>query len=250
MVTSSEVAGQLHAAHVHGLSELNHDTIASATKDSLHGVKDGFHSTFHFPVVTFAMSSFRELNLLFSDKTTVDRALKNVAVDVSSVGAGAFIGAKAGALALCWALPPFGAVVGGLIGSIGGAIAGRTVANSIRFSEFNKARAEYVTAVENAQAGLKQQMDGSNVEISRLQVTYKERYERERDKIVADANRDIQLLRAGAAKDLASFVIRFPYHLDTLGAQLQAARSDILKYLPGTPFGFVFPREADLFRAV
>jgi len=85
--------------------------------------------------VTIGFSSYREIKLLWNDKPTIETALKNVAVDGMSVGAGTFAGAKAGTLAgACFG--PHGAAVGAVIGSIVGAIGGKQMAAALRFSPF------------------------------------------------------------------------------------------------------------------
>src|SRR5262249_28797674 len=61
--TSADVADMLHHPNVDGFVDLNHSAIASSTRDSLHGVKDGLHGGFHFPLITFGFSSYREIKL-------------------------------------------------------------------------------------------------------------------------------------------------------------------------------------------
>lgn len=56
VLTGDDMVGQIHDAHLQGIPELDHDAIASSTKDSLHGVKDGFHPSFHIPIITLLRS--------------------------------------------------------------------------------------------------------------------------------------------------------------------------------------------------
>lgn len=86
-----------------------------------------FDITGHIPVVTIAISSFREFQLLTEDKTDYITSLKNIALDAAGAGVGTLAGAKGGALA--------GSLFGPLgigIGAIFGAVAGRFATNKIK----------------------------------------------------------------------------------------------------------------------
>lgn len=54
--------------------------------------------TGHIPVVTIALSSFREFQLLSDDKTDYISSLKNIALDAVGAGVGGVAGAKGGAI--------------------------------------------------------------------------------------------------------------------------------------------------------
>lgn len=98
--------------------------------------------TGHVPVVTIALSSFREFQLLSDDKTDYITSLKNIALDAIGTGGGAAVGANVGALGGS-ILGPLGAVFGGVIGAIGGAIGGRAITNNIKTKPLKEAIAEY-----------------------------------------------------------------------------------------------------------
>lgn len=98
--------------------------------------------TGHVPVITIALSSFREFQLLSDDKTDYITSLKNITLDAVGAGGGAIVGAKGGALAGCF-FGPIGTIVGGIIGGIGGAIGGRAITNNIKTQPLKNAIAEY-----------------------------------------------------------------------------------------------------------
>lgn len=98
--------------------------------------------TGHVPVVTIALSSFREFQLLSDDKTDYITSLKNIALDAVGAGGGAIVGAKGGALAGSF-FGPIGTIVGGILGGIGGAIGGRAITNNIKTQPLKNAIAEY-----------------------------------------------------------------------------------------------------------
>lgn len=103
-----------------------------------------FDITGHVPVVTIALSSFREFKLLSDDKTNVMSSLKNISLDAAGTGIGAAAGAKAGAVAGSF-FGPIGAIVGGAIGAVGGAMGGRSITNKVKMRPLNNAVEAYET---------------------------------------------------------------------------------------------------------
>ena len=95
-------------------------------------------SSIHFPIITLAISSYRELNLLSDEKTNIINSLKNTALDITGTAGGGAIGAKAGA-AIGGIGGPLGAVIGAGIGGIIGALAGRSITNKIKLKPLNDA---------------------------------------------------------------------------------------------------------------
>jgi hypothetical protein len=124
--TGFENADSLHDPMVHGLHGLNADAIHNATQHSLDGLHETIHGSLHFPIITFRISTFREVSLLGKQHTTIEKALFHVALDTAGVGAGVLLGAKAGALAGS-VLPGPGTVFGAVIGTIAGGIGGKYV---------------------------------------------------------------------------------------------------------------------------
>lgn len=144
---SKAVIGEMSGVH-EGLSDLS---------SSLGEIKDGFANSIdvdsltdvtdldfsgHIPVVTIAMSSFREFQLLAKNKTDALSSLKNIGLDAAGSGVGGLAGAKAGALAGTL-FGPVGTVIGGILGGIGGAIGGRMISNEVKQAPLKNAISSY-----------------------------------------------------------------------------------------------------------
>jgi len=126
-------------------SALSHADVAQQAHDAIDLLQDpGPHA--HVPWVTFAISAFREGRLLVRGNTDLGRAVKNVVVDTASVGGGAFVGMKIGAVAGT-AFGPVGTVIGGVVGGIGGALLGRKTANAIKRIPLEEAQKAYNAAL-------------------------------------------------------------------------------------------------------
>lgn len=97
----------------------------------------------HIPVVTIALSSFREIQLLSKSKTSILYSIKNIALDVTGTGVGAATGAKIGATTGAVIGGPIGVIIGGIIGAVGGGIGGRALTNKIKRRPLEKAINEY-----------------------------------------------------------------------------------------------------------
>ena len=141
-----EALGVHDAAHnlVNSLHDVGNEMLSSAGNVEIGDLSSmtDIDITGHVPVVTIALSSFREFQLLSDDKTDYITSLKNIALDAVGAGGGAVVGAKAGAVAGSF-FGPIGTVVGGILGGIGGAIGGRAITNSIKTQPLKNAIAEY-----------------------------------------------------------------------------------------------------------
>lgn len=113
----------------------------------------------HIPVMTIAMSSFREFNLLMDNKTDAFSSLKNIGLDAAGAGGGGLVGAKAGALAGSL-FGPVGTLVGGIIGGIGGAMGGRAITNEIKQKPLKNAIEDYQTNAARMKSETKEQSRG------------------------------------------------------------------------------------------
>lgn len=142
-----EAFGIHDATHniVNSLHDVSNEMISSATTnvdiESLLSATD-VDIAGHVPVITIALSSFREFDLLFNDKTDYISSLKNILLDVAGAGAGAAIGTKIG-LTIGTSLGPIGALFGGLFGGAIGAMIGRKITNEIKLEPLKKAVSEY-----------------------------------------------------------------------------------------------------------
>lgn len=141
-----EALGVHDATHnlVNSLHDVGNEMLSSASTvdvGDLTSMTD-VDITGHVPVITIALSSFREFQLLSDDKTDYITSLKNIALDAVGAGGGAIVGAKGGAIAGSF-FGPIGTIVGGILGGIGGAIGGRAITNNIKTQPLKNAIAEY-----------------------------------------------------------------------------------------------------------
>ena len=127
-------------------SEIKDNFANSIDADSLTDITD-FDVSGHIPVMTIAMSSFREFQLLTKNETDAISSLKNIGLDAAGSGVGALAGAKAGAIAGSL-FGPVGTVLGGLIGSIGGAMGGRMISNEVKQAPLKNAISNYQSSYE------------------------------------------------------------------------------------------------------
>ena len=127
-------------------SEIKDNFANSIGADSLTDITD-FDVSGHIPVMTIAMSSFREFQLLTKNKTDAISSLKNIGLDAAGSGVGALAGAKAGAIAGSL-FGPVGAALGGLIGGIGGAMGGRMISNEVKQAPLKNAISNYQSSYE------------------------------------------------------------------------------------------------------
>jgi hypothetical protein len=127
-------------------SEIKDNFANSIDADSLTDITD-FDVSGHIPVMTIAMSSFREFQLLTKNKTDAISSLKNIGLDAAGSGVGALAGAKAGAIAGSL-FGPVGAALGGLIGGIGGAMGGRMISNEVKQAPLKNAISNYQSSYE------------------------------------------------------------------------------------------------------
>ena len=135
-----EASGLSDAGHniMHSIQDLGGDMFNAAETCSSVGdlaSTTDFDVTGHVPVITIALSSFREYQLLAADKTNVIVSLKNISLDAIGTGGGAVAGAKAGAL-IGSAFTPIGTIIGALIGGVIGGMCGRSITNKIKLIAF------------------------------------------------------------------------------------------------------------------
>jgi hypothetical protein len=85
----------------------------------------------HLPVITAAVSGFREVRLLKEGQTTAATAAQNLALDVGGTGGGATIGAIIGGV-VGNVVPIVGGAVGAAAGGAVGGMSGRFLSNKIK----------------------------------------------------------------------------------------------------------------------
>jgi hypothetical protein len=140
-----------HAAvlAVHEIGATHLEVTTSQTLDGLDAI--GHAGSFHFPFITVAMSSWRELKLLEEGHATFESACAHVITDGIGVGAGMAAGAQTGVM-LGGLVGPHGMALGGLLGGFVGAIAGKIGATFLKEAKFNRLYERYKAESARAHA--------------------------------------------------------------------------------------------------
>lgn len=233
--TGPDVATAINNSSVHALDVLDKDSIQAATEQSLNGVDGVIDPSFHIPFITMAFSSYREAKLLWNEKTTFGRALKNVGMDVAGVGGGAWMGSQAGGVAGS-VFGPFGTVVGAVGGTVVGAVIGKLISTGVRKAPFKRAREDYDVAVSNAQSAFELEVSRSRQRISELQADYQQKFIEERKKVEESTRQRVGEIRIKFENDLLDFCERFPTFLGDLKTQLRREEQEVLSSLPSRDF--------------
>ena len=97
----------------------------------------------HIPIITLALSGWREINLLEKSSTDVITSAKNLGLDVIGTSVGAFTGAKGGTVLGTLLFGPIGGALGGLAGAIYGAIKGREFSNEKKIENYKNALSRF-----------------------------------------------------------------------------------------------------------
>ena len=121
------------------LSYIGIEENLEAGTDLALGVDEGIPG-FNFPLITTAVSGWREINLLEKGDTDIESAIKNAGLDIAGVGVGAGIGMAIGTAIL----PGIGTAAGGFLGSM----IGRKVTKDIKLIPFKDAQKVWKKAVK------------------------------------------------------------------------------------------------------
>ncbi|TBX59084.1 hypothetical protein E0M27_04675 [Bacillus mycoides] len=136
--------------NIMGLEELSSEYMHNNTENSLEGISDlGDATGAGIPLVTLALSGYREFNLLIDGKTKFANSAKNIGLDATGGGIGGMAGLKAGAI-LGGFGGPLGVAIGGTIGSVAGTVGGRFITNGIKQKSYKLAIEDYERSVEDA----------------------------------------------------------------------------------------------------
>jgi hypothetical protein len=247
--TDFHSAVELKDTMVHGLPDLDPDAISTATESSLSGMQEGLNPDFSIPVVTLLRSSWREIKLLGDGKTRIERAVKNVAIDVGSVGAGMWAGAKAGLLVGGW-LGPVGVAIAAVIGGVTGAIAGRKFADNFRMAPFKTALEEFRRTHERASDATESAVADSRAQVAKLRERYELRFDALRRDTELAAQKKLSEIERGVTNGLEQFLKSFPARLTELESQLNVEEAGVLSQMPAAPWwSWLFPCQAALRRA-
>jgi len=256
LASAKQALAHIHTASngkremVRGLSDFNHDAITTASKDALSVVHEGFDPGLHIPLGTLVRSAWRELELLFDKKTPIERAVKHVAMDVASVGTGAFLGAKVGG-GLGAVVGPLGAGAGLLVGAMAGAIAGRGLAHKSRMAPFSRAYERYEATLGGARSAVEIAAAESKAEILELESQYQAKFESARGEVESAVRTELEEIERKQTESLKQFLRHFPDYLSALESQLIQEESAVLAELPPKHWwSWIFPRRHDLERAI
>ena len=233
-----------------GSRDFDHDAIATASKDALSVIHEGFDLGLHIPLGTLLRSTWRELELLFDKKTPIERAVKHVAMDVASVGTGAYLGAKIGGGIGVFA-GPLGVGAGVMVGAMAGAIAGRGLAHKSRMAPFSSAFERYQMSLSNARTSVDSALAESKDELKDMQSHYQEKFEAARSEIELAARQKIDEIEKTQIRNLDHFLRRLPDHLGALEAQLLQDEAAVLKQMSATHWwNWIFPRRQEFEKSV
>ena len=249
-VTDLRIAVKTKPHMVHGLSDFDHDAISTASKDAISVIHEGFDPGLHIPLGTLLRSAWRELELLLDKKTPIERAVKHVAMDVASVGTGAFVGAKVGGGIGAFA-GPVGVGAGLLVGAMAGAIAGRGLAHKSRMAPFSHAYERYETILSSARSAVDAALMESKAEVKELESLCQAKFEAARSEIESGARQKLDEIERKQIESLERFLRQFPNHLGALEMQLHQEEAAVLNERPRTHWwNWIFPRRQDLEKSV
>ncbi|GAB6180161.1 hypothetical protein JCM14036_14800 [Desulfotomaculum defluvii] len=229
-----------------GYDELDPALLENATVQSLEGI-NGLNDTMGLgiPVITLAVSSFKEFNLLIDDKTELMDSFKNVALDVAGTGGGGFVGAQVGATAGAIAGPP-GALIGGFLGGLAGAVAGRMLTNSIKTHELEKAKDHYINQVEKSKTFLDDLQENQRRSLKNQFQIINKVLNVSKDKLIKDYEANKIDFNQGVLDNQKKIVEETPNILKSIKVELNKSEKQILSNLKPNPIRkLLFPSEDD-----
>ena len=119
-----------------GIISAGYDEVVESFSMAVENVswEDAILPEFSIPVITTASSALREYKLVLAGKQRYLKGIKNVLIDVTSVGCGASGGALIGSCIF----PVVGTAIGGFFGSIGGKWLGKDIRHGAYNTAVNK----------------------------------------------------------------------------------------------------------------
>jgi gas vesicle protein len=112
---------------------LSSETVNEHTHQAIDGIMGNID--FHIPFITVALSSIREIELLYKGHTDILTSAKNIGLDTLGIGVGGYSGAIIGN----FIFPGIGTV----LGALSGGYIGRSITNAIKFAPYKKALKEF-----------------------------------------------------------------------------------------------------------
>lgn len=129
------------------LDTVSGQAIQDTTSDTMEGAIGLNDFIDGIPVVTAAVSGFRNFRPVIDGHCDFETAIRFTLADTAGVGIGAAAGAKIGGV-IGMSLGPIGAALGVAIGGIGGAIGGRLAASAYKNRDLDAAKVALAQAVE------------------------------------------------------------------------------------------------------
>ena len=247
--TGEQVALSVKDPFVHGLKGLDSSDIHELTHQSLNGISDVFNPSFHFPLITLALSSYRETKLLILQKTTYQRASKNIGIDVVGVGVGAFAGAKAGAAIGAFATP-VGAAAGALAGGVIGGISGKLASNKFRYDPFRAAVADFEDWSTRTEDAINKAVLGTREEVQELGNSLQTKDALKKDVLGHETKLKFDAVLSALEVKFIAFADTFVDFLMNLETDLEADEAIVMRGLPAWSWRAHFwPSEQDIFRS-
>lgn len=246
VITGMDNAAAAKDPMVHGMAGLGSAAIHSTTHSSLEAIHDTFDPSFHWPIITLAFSSYRQIKLLCQERIEITTAAARVAMDVTGVGVLMFAGAKAGAL-VGSVVGPLGSAFLGFLGGIAGAVSGKVLSTSIQNAPFHEARVAYEKTVDAANFNVNWSLKQSEDQVRYFQSEYEGRFLEARAKIERTARTQTRSLIQSYEQSFLRFAEQFPIYLDQLDVTLCHERTDVLDTLQASSVirRFLAPTQTD-----
>ncbi|MCS3655175.1 putative membrane protein [Salinibacter ruber] len=179
-------------------TELSHEEVTDQTEnatDALLGDALGDGLAGGVPIVTLAVSGWREIDLHGEDKADWKSSAKNLSLDVAGTGGGAAAGGKGGALLGAALGGPPGAAAGAILGAVGGGIAGRMTSNHIKKKPLRDAAEKLESAQESLTEIARQEEKRCKKKFGEARKGNEKRLERAADEYSSEVEERSNLLR-------------------------------------------------------
>ena len=183
------------------------------------------------PLITLALSSYREIKLLKNHDTDTSNALKNIGLDVAGTGGGGAAGAMAGAALGSTIVPVIGTAIGAIAGGILGAIGGRKASNAVKEKPFrdtlqayeetqNKAKEMATAAQAEAEKQYASTVESEEKSLAQTVETSKHKLQQQQNALIQEGKDGYVLESAQARQLLEAALNDLSAHSASVQAQL------------------------------
>jgi len=147
-------------------NQLIHSEMIEQTESVSDGLLGSVDPTAGIPLITLAISGYREIRLLSQQKTELYISAKNLSLDLVGTGGGGLAGASTGAIIGTAIMPGIGTVAGSVIGGGGGAYVARFITDKIKKHPLKKAIKKYDQGVEKSESEIQSIQEKATQEIN------------------------------------------------------------------------------------